>query len=63
MCKRDHASSLVLGLLVSVGIDLAGSSISRYDHSYLPSLYIMELIIRGSGVFSYAYGVPVPTTV
>ena len=23
----------------------------------------MELIIRVSGVFSYAYGVPVPTTV
>ena len=40
VCERDHASSLVLGLLVSVGVDLAGSSISRYDHSYLPSLYI-----------------------
>ena len=40
VCERDHALSLVLGLLVSVGVDLAGSSISRHDHSYLPSLYI-----------------------
>ena len=63
MCERDHALSLVLGLLVSVGVDLAGSSISRHDHSNLPSLYMMELIIRVSGVFSYAYGVVIPTAV